>query len=114
MLSAFRNILANLRFKRELVENKVGHQTVSFDAAKKIGLLYDATEQKDFEIVKEYVKSVRSRQKEVLALGYVDKKELPQNQFAQLGLDFFTKKDLNWQRFPQSLEVSNFIKQPFD
>ena len=109
-----RNIIANLRFKKELVENKVGHQTVSFHAAKKIGLLYDATEQRDFEIVKEYVKSVRSRQKEVLALGYVDKKELPQNQFAQLGLDFFTKKDLNWQRFPQSLEVSNFIKEPFD
>ena len=114
MVSAFRNILANFRFKRELVENKNGHETVSFDAAKKIGLLYDATEQMDFEIVKEYVKHVRSRQKEVLALGYVDKKELPQNQFAQLGLDFFTRKDLNWQHFPQSLEVSNFIREPFD
>ena len=109
-----RGILANLRFRRELDQNKNGHQTVSFDSAKKIGLLYDATEQKDFEIVKEYVKSVRSRQKDVLALGYVDKKELPQNQFAQLGLDFFTRKDLNWQHFPQSLEVANFIKEPFD
>jgi hypothetical protein len=114
MIKALRRILANLRFKRELDENKNGHETVSFDAAKKIGLLYDATEPKNFEIVKEYVKNVRSRQKEVLALGYVDKKELPQNQFAQLGLDFFTRKDLNWQHFPQSLEVSNFIREPFD
>jgi hypothetical protein len=114
MVSIARKILANLRFKKELQENISGHETVSFDAAKKIGLLYDATEQKDFEIIKEYVKTVRSRQKEVLALGYVDKKELPQNQFAQLGLDFFTRKDLNWQHFPQSLEVSNFIRERFD
>jgi hypothetical protein len=114
MITAVRKLLANFRFKKELDDNKNGHETVSFDAAKKIGLLYDATEQKDFEIVKEYVKTVRGRQKEVLALGYVDKKELPQNQFAQLGLDFFTRKDLNWQHFPQSLEVSNFIREPFD
>src|SRR6185436_19560118 len=106
MISPFRKILANLRLRKELDMNKNGHETVSFDAAKKIGLLYDATEPKDFEIVKEYVKHVRSRQKEVLALGYVDKKTLPQNQFAQLGLDFFTRKDLNWQHFPKSLEVS--------
>jgi hypothetical protein len=114
MISVVRGILANLRFRNELDQNMYGHETVSFDAAKKIGLLYDATDQKNFEIVKEYVKSVRGRQKEILALGYVDKKELPQNQFAQLSLDFFTRKDLNWQRFPQSLEVSNFIKEPFD
>ena len=114
MIPAIRKILANLRLRKELDENKNGHETVNFEAAKKIGLLYDATEQKDFEIVKEYVKNVRSRQKEVLALGYVDKKVLPQNQFAQLGLDFFTRKDLNWQHFPKSLEVSNFIKEPFD
>lgn len=111
---AIRNTLANLRLRRLVEENSNGHETVNFDAAKKIGLLYDATEQKNFEIVKEYVKEVRGRQKEVLALGYVDKKVLPQYQFAQLGLDFFTRKNLNWQMVPDSLEVTNFIKEPFD
>jgi hypothetical protein len=111
---ALRNVLANYRFKREIAESRNTHETVNFDSAKKIGLLYDATEMVNFEIVKDYVKDIRSRQKEVLALGYVDKKVLPQNQFAQLGLDFFTRKNLNWQLFPNSLEVTNFIKEPFD
>ena len=109
-----RKALAGYRLRRELNENKNGHQTVNFDAAKKIGLLYDATDMKNFEVVKDYVKEVRSKQKEVLALGFVDKKVLPQNQFAQLGLDFFTRKNLNWQLFPDSLEVKNFIREPFD
>jgi len=114
MIESIRKILTNYRLKRDLADNNISHETVNFDAAKKIGLLYDATESKNFEVVKEYVKDVRSRQKEILALGFVDKKVLPQNQFAQLGLDFFTRKDLNWQQFPVSLEVSNFIKEPFD
>lgn len=114
IIDYIRNKLAGYRLKREVTENNHGHTTVSFDAAKKIGLLYDATEPRNFEIVREYVKEVRSKQKEVLALGFVDKKVLPQNQYAQLGLDFFTRKNLNWQLFPESLEVSNFIKEPFD
>jgi len=114
MLKRIKNLLASYRFRKELSENSHGHETINFDSAKKIGLLYDATELKNFEIVKEYVKEVRAKQKEVLALGYVDKKVLPQNQFAQLGLDFFTRKNLNWQLFPESIEVANFIKEPFD
>ena len=113
-LDSIKSALASYRLRREVSENKNGRETVNFDSAKKIGLLYDATEPGNFEIVKEYVKDVRSRQKEVLALGFVDKKTLPQNQFAQLGLDFFTRKNLNWQLFPSSLEVTNFIKEPFD
>lgn len=112
--SGLRKILANYTFKKQILESHNVRETVNFDAAKKIGLLYDATEPRNFEIIKEYVKDMRSRQKEVLALGYVDKKELPQNQFAQLGLDFFTRKNLNWQFFPNSLEVTNFIREPFD
>lgn len=114
ILEFIRSAISSYRLKREVVENSHGHTTVNFDAAKKIGILYDATEPQNFEIVREYVKEVRSRQKDVLALGYVDKKALPQNQYAQLGLDFFTRKNLNWQLFPESLEVSNFIKEPFD
>ena len=106
--------LGQMRFNRETARQKHPRKTISFDAARKIGLLYDATEEQDFEIVKEYVKTIRGRQKDVLALGYVNKRDLPVNQFAQLGLDFFTRKQLNWQLIPQCLEVSNFIKEPFD
>jgi hypothetical protein len=107
-------MLGNIRFKRELVKAKREHEVVGFDEAKKIGILYDATDASNFEIMKAYVKKIRSHQKEVLALGYVDKKELPANQYAQYGLDFFTRKHLNWQMIPNYTIVSNFITEKFD
>src|SRR5690349_20693988 len=94
--------VANFRFKKELKKSLSQRQVISFDSAKKIGLLYDATSDNDFEVMKQYVKQVRSLQKDVLALGYVDKKTLPQNRFPQYGLDFFTRKDMGWKMIPGS------------
>jgi len=105
---------ANLRFKQDLQKVKQKREVVGFDEAKKIGLLYDATDNYNFDIVKQYVKTIRGQQKDILALGYVDRKQLPQNQFAQYGLDFFTRKNLNWQMIPNNPIVTNFINEKFD
>src|SRR5437867_3869575 len=90
-----RSTLGDITFRRDLKTfERIDHQTVGFEEAHKIGLLYDATDQGNFDAVKNYVKKVRGLHKEVFALGYVDKKELPQNQFPQYGLDFFCRKNL--------------------
>jgi hypothetical protein len=61
------------------------------------------------------VKDVRENDhKEVLALGYYDQKELPPMRFSKLGLDFFTKKNLNWHFKPIAPIVKNFINKEFD
>jgi hypothetical protein len=109
-----RAALGNFRFKKEVEKNKQKHEVVGFEEARNIGLLYDATDQFNFEVIKAYVKSIRGRQKDVLALGYVDRKELPQNQYAQYGLDFFTRKNLNWQMIPSNTTIHNFINEKFD
>lgn len=116
-MSVFENIkakLGNLRFAKEVAKMSHEREAVGFDAAKKIGILYDATDPSDFEIVKQYVKEVRGQSKEVMALGFVDKKELSSNQFAQLGLEFFSKKNLNWKMIPNNRAVVNFIDEKFD
>ncbi|MCX6291739.1 MAG: hypothetical protein NT126_08240 [Bacteroidetes bacterium] len=109
-----RTVFANIQFRKEIQKNKHKRETVGFDEAKKIGLLYDATDDYNYEVVKQYVKTVRGMQKEILALGFVDKKELPPSQFAQYGLDFFTRKNLNWQMIPDNPIVTNFINEKFD
>lgn len=90
-------------------------EVVSFDSAARIGLLYDATDERDYEVVKAYVKHIRTAfKKDILALGYVDKKVLPPGQFAQYGLDFFTRKDLDFKMIPKDPIVQNFINEKFD
>jgi hypothetical protein len=116
-VGVFQNIkarLGNLRFAKEVSRLQHERQAVGFDEAKKIGILYDATDPQDFEVIKQYVKEIRAQSKDVMALGFVDKKELSQNQFAQLGLEFFSKKNLNWKMIPNNRAVINFIDEQFD
>jgi len=109
-----RHQIANFLFLREYRLQKRNFHSVTFDEAKKIGILYEATSDKNYEIVKQFVKDIRAQQKDVLALGYVDRNELPQMRFAKLGLDFFTRKAVNWKMKPQHPSVSNFINNEFD
>src|SRR5688572_4894522 len=109
-----KSAIANMRFQKELQKVRLQREAVGFDEAKKIGLLYDATDEGDFEAIKTYIKGVRKEQKEIYALGFVDRKELPRTQFAQYGIDFFTRKDLGWNMIPGNLTVDNFISEPYD
>ena len=112
---AIRAKLGHMQFMKELKKVRFKREVVGFDQANKIGLLYDATDEKDYEIVKSYVKTVRSTyKKDILAMGFVDKKTLPTAQFAQYGLDFFTRKDLNFKMIPVNPIVQNFINEKFD
>jgi len=110
-----RTKLGRHRFLKEIRKINRKPEVVSFDEASKIGLLYDATNERDSDSVKNYVKSVRAaHKKDILAMGYVDKKTLPQSQFAQFRIDFFTRKDLNFKMIPSNPVVTNFINEQFD
>ena len=113
-VTKIRMAVGNAIFLKQVSQPRKHKQVISFEQAKKIGMLYDATNEQDYEMVKQYIKGIRADHKEVFALGYVDKKQLPVSQFAQLGLDFFTKKDLKWNMIPDSLEIRNFINEQFD
>lgn len=115
MKKQFRQAVGHYLFAREYgKQHKVPH-TITFDEARSIGILYDSTEEKDFDLIRRYVKEIReTHHKEVLALGYYDRLELPPMRFAKLGLDFFTQKDLNWYFKPVTSVVKNFTERQFD
>ena len=107
--------LGQLRFLKETQKQKYKPEVIGFDSASSIGLLYDATIERDYETVKAYVKTVRGQyKKDILAMGFVDKKKLPPAQFAQYGLDFFTRADLDFRLIPNNPIVNNFIENKFD
>jgi hypothetical protein len=110
-----RQKIARIVFRREFNRQEPQRRSIPFDKAKSIGIIYDSTEESSFEHVKKYVKEMREQfQKDVLALGYYDNTELPPMRFAKLGLDFFTRKDLNFFYKPVSAVVKNFIHREFD
>ncbi|HKR03856.1 MAG TPA: hypothetical protein VJY62_04405 [Bacteroidia bacterium] len=114
MNKTLRHKIANYLLYREMKHQKREQKSVPFNEAKTIGILYDATIERDYELVKKFVKEIRDQHKDVLALGYYDKKELPNTRFVKLGLDFFTKKHLNWHLKPHHHGIHNFIHADFD
>ncbi len=106
--------ISDYLLRKEIRKGHKDAQVVPFSEAKEIGILYDATEDKDYELIKNYVRDMRSLSKEVIALGYFNKKELPNTRFMKLGLDFFSQKALNWRMKPNHPIVNNFINRKFD
>ncbi len=111
----FKQKAASYFFNREMQKHPRQTKTMRFHDAKTIGIVYDATIERNYEIVKAYVKQLRDEfKKDVLALGYYDGLELPPMRFSKLGLDFFTKKNLNWYLKPAHPMVSKFTNVGFD
>jgi hypothetical protein len=86
----------------------------NINQASSIGILFNATEQVSFEIVKELVKNLSIKNREIEVLGYVDTKQLIDHYLYRKGFDFFTRKQLNWYYKPMAENVEDFIKKPFD
>ena len=115
MRKTIKTKIAHFIFYREFASHLREQKMVSFKDAKTIGIIYDSTEEKNYEIIRRYVKDLRDNyKKDVLALGFYDKKDLPPTRLAKLGLDFFTRKSLNWHYRPVAPVVKNFMAKDFD
>jgi ABC-type uncharacterized transport system substrate-binding protein len=113
--NAFRNRISGILLHREIQRRKrTNIRSFSFENIKSIGILYDATDDHDFELVKAYTRNLMSHSKEVVALGFYGENELPAKRLMKLGLDFFAKKALNWKMRPSNPIVNNFIGKSFD
>jgi hypothetical protein len=82
--------------------------------AESIGILFNATHQISFEIVKELVKNLTTKKNTIDVLGYVDSKQLIDHYLYRKGFDFFTRKQLNWYYKPEASNVKSFIEKPYD
>lgn len=48
--------IAGYLFRREFGKQQAQRRLITFEKANSIGILYDSTEEKDFEMVRKYVK----------------------------------------------------------
>ena len=97
-----------------LRKNKREVKACNINSAKTIGVLFNATHQISFEIVKEMVKGLTNRKCKIDVLGYVDSKNLIDHYLYRKGFDFFTHKQLNWYYKPVEETVNSFINKKFD
>ncbi len=82
--------------------------------AENIGILYDASEEKNYILVYTFVRTLMEQQKKVKALGFVNSNIIPHYCHPRLSFDYFTLKDLNWYKKPVGHFVKDFISNEFD
>jgi uncharacterized protein YciU (UPF0263 family) len=92
-------------------------KVISFNEASSIGILFNATQTINFEIIRALVKKLnKDFKKEVQILGYVHSKKMIDHYLYRKGFDFFSQKDLNWLEFPkkETESVNDFCNKQFD
>lgn len=114
MIENTRAFLGRRAIRLELKNKRRQCVSCNIHTAKTIGILFDATQQISFEIVKELVKDLGKNKTKVEVLGFVDSKHLIDHYLYRKGFNFFTQKELNWYYKPVGENVQSFIKKPFD
>ena len=96
-----------LRRKTVVINNR---QPITLNAAKKIGILFNAEDIKNNHIIVGFATHLKSLQKEVQLLAY-----LPKRAFGfQYPFPYITLKDTNWYGKPGGGTTGFFMRSPFD
>lgn len=96
--------------KQRLKELKVERSSISFEKAKRVGILFDTTKLENKVFVENYVQMMRKLGKQVSLLAYVDDNQDHNN----LPFKYYNQKDLSWYEHPDSSDVTQFMEIPFD
>jgi hypothetical protein len=100
--------------KREAKNRHRQVHSINFSKASNIGILFDASDKKDFETVKAYIKKLKDDGKKIQALGFYNYKETPVMMNSKLEYDFFTLREINWHFKPTSSFVNKYLDINFD
>lgn len=95
---------------QKLKKSNVIRKAVNFDKAKRIGILFDATNPDNEAVVNRYKRNLQNSGKQVDMLAYVDDKLEHDTTLFK----YFNKKDLSWALEPKSSVVEQFMQTPFD
>lgn len=103
---------ALLKRKAKLVDRNV--HAVHLYSVKKAAIIFQPIDQPSFELVQNFVKSLRDEGLEVTAVGFIREKKMPNIFLLRKGFVFFCYENLNWYCKPVAPFVESFIKEKFD
>ena len=103
------------KFNLKKEKKKHHRKTIAcnLELATTIGILYNATQREDCELVKNLIIDLKQLKKDVLALGYVNLKDSSDIFKPHISYTYFDNKNLTKAFIPKSIDVTNFIEKPF-
>jgi hypothetical protein len=114
IIQNIKNIAGNYFLSGEVKSLHRDKMFVNMQDAKTVGIVFEATDNSNFELVKKYITYLREMKKKVKAIGFYNQKNIPAMAYSKLEYDFFCQKDLSWFNAPNSIYVKNFMEEKFD
>ncbi|HEY4800242.1 MAG TPA: hypothetical protein VII99_14270 [Bacteroidia bacterium] len=114
LIDNIKNSIGNYFLSQEVKSLRRDKAFLNLEEARSIGIVFDATANEDFELVKKYIGYLRDMKKRVKAIGFFNMKVSPPMAYSKLEYDFFNQKDLNWHNVPNNVYVKNFIDDDYD
>lgn len=112
MIRKIKDRLGNIQLNNILAVQVREKAFFGFEDIRSIGIIFDATDPSDLELVKKHVASLKELGKKVHAIGYFDQKVTPQNiSYPKTEFDFFNQKELKGLNQPASPYIQTFITE---
>ncbi len=110
MFEKIRLAIARKKLRRAIASLSRRRRTHTLESARTLGVLFDATPERNRREVLEFAKNLEKKGKKVTLLGFIaDAKNPGEHPFG-----FFTPKELRWDGTPNSEKATDFIRQKFD
>jgi len=110
MLERIRFAFFKRALRRALAAIKRQRRTHTLGSARTIGVLFDATAEKNQLEIMDFAKSLEKKGKQVRVLGYFHSKQPP----GQQAFEFFYQKETKWTGQPKSEKALTFVTEKFD
>ncbi|MFP4365680.1 MAG: DUF6913 domain-containing protein [Bacteroidales bacterium] len=100
--------------KKKIRRSSRTKEFINLEDATRIGVIFHQTDYNSFESVQKFLKKLAEDGKQIFAIGFIEKKEIPQEYVLKKGFNFFCLKELNWYFKPEPVFVADFIERDFD
>lgn len=114
IIQKIKNGFGNYLLSQEIKSLRREKAFLNLEDAKTIGIVFDATSNENFMLVKKYISYLKDMKKRVKGIGFYNQKEVPLMTYSKLEYDFFSLKDLSWNNSPNNVYVTNFIEDKYD
>ena len=105
--------IGRFTLKKELKRLKRNVKAYSIEKAFNIGVIYNATNRNDADMVKKFIHYLREERKDVLSIGYINSKDYSDIVKPHLNYVFFDNRNLSKRLIPRGIDVKNFMEKPY-
>ncbi len=105
--------VGRFKLKKKLAGLDRNVKAFNLEKASKIGVLYNATNREDAELVKKFVQYLKEERKEVISLGYINSKDASEMVKTHLNYTYFDNKGLSKIQIPNTPDALSFMSTSF-